>query len=80
VGGNFTTLILFENFNFSGRTLQLTGPAPDLRAFNFDRACACRATGTSAGALTIAVIAPRSPAPSTPTGSGTIASPRRART
>jgi hypothetical protein len=36
-GGNFTTLILYENFNFSGRTLQLTGPAPDLRAYNFDR-------------------------------------------
>jgi len=36
-GGNFTTLILYENFNFSGRMLQLTGPAPDLRAYYFDR-------------------------------------------
>jgi hypothetical protein len=36
-GGNFTTLILYDGFNFSGRTLQLTGPAPDLRAYNFDR-------------------------------------------
>jgi hypothetical protein len=36
-GGNFTTLILYENFNFSGRTLQLTGAAPDLRVFKFDR-------------------------------------------
>jgi beta/gamma crystallin/CVNH domain-containing protein len=36
-GGNFTTLILYEDFNFSGRTLQLTGPAPDLRYYNFDR-------------------------------------------
>ena len=36
-GGNFTTLILYDDFNFSGRTLQLTGPAPDLRAYNFDR-------------------------------------------
>jgi hypothetical protein len=34
-GGNFTTLILYDDFNFSGRTLQLTGPAPDLRAYNF---------------------------------------------
>lgn len=36
-GGNFTTLILYDDFNFSGRTLQLTGPAPDLRVYNFDR-------------------------------------------
>ena len=35
-GGNFSTLILYEGYNFSGRTLQLTGPAPDLRAYNFD--------------------------------------------
>lgn len=34
-GGNFTTLILYDDFNFSGRTLQLTGPAPDLRTYNF---------------------------------------------
>jgi hypothetical protein len=36
-GGNFTTLILYDGFSFSGRTLQLTGPTPDLRVFNFDR-------------------------------------------
>jgi len=36
-GGNFTTLILYDDINFSGRTLQLTGPAPDLRVYNFDR-------------------------------------------
>jgi hypothetical protein len=36
-GGNFTTLILYDDFNFSGRTLQLTGPVPDLRPYNFDR-------------------------------------------
>ena len=33
----FHHLILYDDFNFSGRTLQLTGPAPDLRAYNFDR-------------------------------------------
>jgi len=35
-GGSFSTLILYEGPNFSGRTLQLTGPAPDLRAYNFN--------------------------------------------
>jgi hypothetical protein len=47
VGGNlvcasssqagYSSLILYQDFNFSGRTLQLTGSAPDLRVFNFDR-------------------------------------------
>lgn len=36
-GGYFTTLILYDGYDFSGRALQLTGPAPDLRAYNWDR-------------------------------------------
>jgi hypothetical protein len=35
--GGYSSLTLFENFDFNGRSLQLTGPAPDLRAFQFDR-------------------------------------------
>jgi hypothetical protein len=46
-GGYFSTLILYQDFNFSGRTLQLTGPAPDLRAYHFDgRASSLRVQGS----------------------------------
>src|SRR4030095_12223245 len=34
---SYSSLTLYENFDFDGRNLQLTGPVPDLRALNFDR-------------------------------------------
>jgi hypothetical protein len=45
-GSDRVRLTLYQNFNFSGRTLQLTGPAPDLRDYNFDdRASSLRVEG-----------------------------------
>jgi len=43
----YSSLTLYENFDFDGRNLQLTGPVPDLRALNFDRrASSLRVQGT----------------------------------
>jgi hypothetical protein len=45
--GSYSSLTLYENFDFNGSSLQLTGPAPDLRAFQFDqRASSLRVQGT----------------------------------
>lgn len=45
--GSYSSLTLYENFDFDGRNLQLTGPVPDLRAFDFDRrASSLRVQGT----------------------------------
>jgi hypothetical protein len=44
---SYSSLTLYENFDFDGRNLQLTGPVPDLRALNFDRrASSLRVQGT----------------------------------
>jgi hypothetical protein len=47
-GGGFarSRLTLYPDTNFRGRALQLTGPAPDLRTYNFnDRASSLRVEG-----------------------------------
>jgi hypothetical protein len=45
-GQEVVRLTLYEGFNFSGRALRLTGPAPDLRDYNFDdRASSLRVEG-----------------------------------
>jgi Beta/Gamma crystallin len=44
---SYSSLTLYENFDFDGRNIQLTGPVPDLRALNFDRrASSLRVQGT----------------------------------